>query len=138
MIDPDLAQLIVENARDYAVFSLDLEGRITAWSGGAEHLFGYSEAEAREKFGAVDIYKTDFRPMKATLSGAKARTMMKLVVEAKTDRVLGVHIVGEGAAEMIQCLAIAVKAGLKKRDFDETMALHPTSAEELVLMRVKA
>ncbi|MDZ7628971.1 MAG: glutathione-disulfide reductase [Parvularculaceae bacterium] len=99
---------------------------------------GYSEAEAREKFGAVDIYKTDFRPMKATLSGAKARTMMKLVVEQKTQRVLGIHIVGEGAAEMIQCLAIAVKAGLTKRDFDETMALHPTSAEELVLMRGKA
>ncbi len=98
---------------------------------------GYSEAEAREKFGAVDIYKTDFRPMKATLSGTKARTMMKLVVEASSDRVLGVHIVGEGAAEMIQCLAIAVKAGLNKRDFDETMALHPTSAEELVLMRGK-
>jgi glutathione reductase (NADPH) len=96
---------------------------------------GYSESEAREKVGAVDIYKTDFRPMKATLSGAKARTMMKLVVEAKTDRVLGVHIVGEGAPEMIQCLAIAVKAGLTKRDFDDTMALHPTSAEELVLMR---
>jgi glutathione reductase (NADPH) len=99
---------------------------------------GYAEAEAREKFGAVDIYKTDFRPMKATLSGGKARTMMKLVVERKTNRVLGVHIVGEGAPEMIQCLAIAVKAGLTKRDFDDTMALHPTSAEELVLMRGKA
>jgi len=98
---------------------------------------GYSEAEARDKFGAVDIYKTDFRPMKATLSGAKARTMMKLVVEPATTRVLGVHIVGEGAAEMIQCLAVAVKAGLTKRDFDDTMALHPTSAEELVLMRSK-
>lgn len=99
---------------------------------------GYSEAEAREKFGEVDIYKTDFRPMKATMSGAKARTMMKLVVETKTSRVVGVHIVGEGAPEMIQCLAIAVKAGLTKRDFDDTMALHPTSAEELVLMRAKA
>jgi glutathione reductase (NADPH) len=99
---------------------------------------GYSEAEARAKFGAVEIYRTDFRPMKATISGAKARTMMKLVVEEKTGRVLGVHIVGDGAPEMIQCLAIAVKAGLTKRDFDETMALHPTSAEELVLMRVKA
>ena len=98
---------------------------------------GYSEEDARKKFGAVDIYKTDFRPMKNTLSGAESRTFMKLVVEAKTDRVLGVHIVGEGAPEMIQCLAIAVKAGLKKKDFDDTMALHPTSAEELVLMRTK-
>lgn len=98
---------------------------------------GYSEEEARRKFGPVDIYKTDFRPMKNTLSGAESRTFMKLVVEAKTDRVLGVHIVGDGAPEMIQCLAIAVKAGLKKKDFDDTMALHPTSAEELVLMRTK-
>jgi glutathione reductase (NADPH) len=98
---------------------------------------GYSEEEARKKFGAVDIYKTDFRPMKNTLSGAETRTFMKLVVEAATGRVLGVHIVGEGAPEMIQCLAIAVKAGLKKRDFDDTMALHPTSSEELVLMRTK-
>lgn len=99
---------------------------------------GFSEAEAREKFGLVDIYKTDFRPMKATMSGARSRTMMKLVVEPKASRVVGVHIVGEGAPEMIQCLAIAVKAGLTKRDFDGTMALHPTSAEELVLLRTKA
>lgn len=98
---------------------------------------GYSEEEARKKFGAVDIYKTDFRPMKNTLSGAQSRTFMKLVVEQKTDKVVGVHIVGDGAPEMIQCLAIAVKAGLTKKDFDDTMALHPTSAEELVLMRTK-
>lgn len=98
---------------------------------------GYSEGEARKKFGAVDVYKADFRPMKNTLSGAESRTFMKLVVEAKSDRILGVHIVGEGAPEMIQCLAISVKAGLKKRDFDDTIALHPTSAEELVLMRTK-
>ncbi|MEZ5921457.1 MAG: glutathione-disulfide reductase [Parvularculaceae bacterium] len=98
---------------------------------------GYSEGDARKKFGAVDIYKTDFRPMKNTLSGSESRTLMKLVVEQKTDRVLGVHIVGEGAGEMAQCLAIAVKAGLKKKDFDDTIALHPTSAEELVLMRTK-
>ncbi len=98
---------------------------------------GYSEEAARKKFGQVDIYKTDFRPLKNTLSGSEARTMMKLVVEAKTDRVLGVHIVGEGAPEMIQCLAVAVKAGLAKQAFDDTIALHPTSAEELVLMRTK-
>lgn len=98
---------------------------------------GLTEEEARRQAGAVDIYMTDFRPLKNTLSGSQARTMMKLVVGAGTDRVLGVHIVGEGAPEMIQCLAIAVKAGLTKRQFDETMALHPTSAEELVLMRTK-
>ncbi len=98
---------------------------------------GYSEGDARRKFGATDVYKTDFRPMKNTLSGSEARTYMKLVVEQSTQRVVGVHIVGEGAPEMIQCLAIAVKAGATKRQFDETMALHPTSAEELVLMRTK-
>lgn len=98
---------------------------------------GYSEGDARRKFGAVDIYKTDFRPMKNTLSGSEARTFMKLVVEERTQKVVGVHIVGEGAPEMIQCLAIAVKAGLTKKDFDDTVALHPTSAEELVLMRNK-
>jgi glutathione reductase (NADPH) len=98
---------------------------------------GYAEGAARAKFGAVDVYKTDFRPMKATLSGDEAHTYMKLVVEAKTGKVVGVHIVGEGAPEMIQCLAIAVKAGVTKRQFDDTLALHPTSAEELVLMRTK-
>lgn len=99
---------------------------------------GLSEREARGRFGAVDVYRTDFRPMKATLSGAGERVFMKLVVDQATDRVLGVHIVGEGAAEMIQCLAVAVKAGVTKRQFDDTMAVHPTSAEELVLMRTKA
>ena len=98
---------------------------------------GYAEHEARREFGEVDIYKTDFRPMKNTLSGSEHRTLMKLVVDAKSDRVVGVHIVGEGAPEMVQCLAIAVKAGVTKRQFDETCALHPTSAEELVTMREK-
>jgi glutathione reductase (NADPH) len=98
---------------------------------------GYAEHEARREFGQVDIYKTDFRPMKNTLSGSEARTMMKVVVAAASQKVVGVHIVGEGAPEMIQCLAIAVKAGLTKKDFDDTVALHPTAAEELVLMRTK-
>ncbi len=98
---------------------------------------GLSEAEARKEHGAVDIYKTSFRPMKNTLSGSASRMAMKLVVDAASERVLGVHIVGEGAPEMIQCLAIAVKAGLRKKDFDDTIALHPTSAEEIVLMRTK-
>ncbi|MBI1366327.1 MAG: glutathione-disulfide reductase [Alphaproteobacteria bacterium] len=98
---------------------------------------GLPEHEARRAFKHIDIYKTDFRPMKNTLSGSEHRTMMKLVVDADTDRVLGCHIVGEGAPEMIQCLAIALRAGATKRDFDETCALHPTSAEELVTMREK-
>ncbi|MBY0421595.1 MAG: glutathione-disulfide reductase, partial [Parvularculaceae bacterium] len=89
---------------------------------------GLSEAEARARFGAVDIYKTDFRPMKNTLSGSPHRTFMKLVVDAASERVVGVHIVGEDAAEMAQCLAIAVKAGVTKKQFDSTVAVHPTAA----------
>ncbi|MEQ8749223.1 MAG: FAD-dependent oxidoreductase, partial [Amphiplicatus sp.] len=98
---------------------------------------GYAEHEARKKFAKVDIYKTDFRPMKNMLSGNEQRTLMKLVVDAESDRVVGVHIVGEGAPEMIQCLAIAVKAGVTKQQFDETCALHPTAAEELVTIKTK-
>ncbi|WP_020178026.1 glutathione-disulfide reductase [Methylopila sp. M107] len=97
---------------------------------------GLSEAEARAK-GEVDIYKARFRPMKATLSGREERVLMKLVVDAATDRMLGVHIVGEDAAEMIQVAAIAVKMGATKADFDATMALHPSAAEELVTLRTK-
>ena len=98
---------------------------------------GYAEHEARHEFKNVDIYKADFRSMKHMLTGSQERVLMKLVVDGDTDRVLGCHIVGEDAAEMIQCVAIAVKAGLKKKDFDDTVALHPTIAEELVTMREK-
>ncbi|WP_425409966.1 glutathione-disulfide reductase [Hyphococcus sp.] len=98
---------------------------------------GYSEQDARHEFDNVDIYKTNFRAMKHMLTGSEERVMMKLVVDGDTDRVLGCHIVGEDAPEMIQCIAIAVKAGLKKKDFDDTVALHPTIAEELVTMREK-
>jgi glutathione reductase (NADPH) len=98
-------------------------------------VIGLTETMARERFGRVDIYKATFRPMKATLSGRDTRVLMKLVVDATSDRVLGCHIVGEGAAEMIQTIGIAVKMGATKADFDATMALHPTAAEELVTMR---
>jgi glutathione reductase (NADPH) len=96
---------------------------------------GLTEAEARARFSRVDIYKTDFRPIKATMSGRDTRVLMKLVVDGATDRVVGCHIVGDGAAEMAQILAIAVKMKATKADFDATMALHPTAAEELVTMR---
>src|SRR5215475_10312877 len=98
---------------------------------------GLTETQARAEFSNVDIYKTTFRPMKATLSGRDTKVLMKLVVDATTDRVVGCHIVGEGAAEMIQTIGIAVKMGATKADFDATMALHPTAAEELVTMRTK-
>lgn len=98
---------------------------------------GLSESAAKAAGKAIDIYRTRFKPMKATLSGRDTAMLMKLVVEQKTEKVLGVHIVGENAAEMVQLAAIAVKMGATKRDFDNTVALHPTAAEELVTLRNK-
>jgi glutathione reductase (NADPH) len=96
---------------------------------------GLTEAQARAQFSHVDIYKADFRPIKATMSGRDTRVLMKLVVDGTTDRVLGCHIVGDTAAEIVQAVAIAVKMKATKADFDATIALHPTAAEELVTMR---
>ena len=96
---------------------------------------GLTEAEARAQFSRVDIYKTDFRPIKSTMSGRDTRILMKLVVDGTTDRVVGCHIVGDTAAEIVQAVAIAVKMKATKADFDATFALHPTAAEELVTMR---
>ena len=98
---------------------------------------GLTEAEARARLARTDIYKAMFRPLKATLSGRATSVLMKLVVDGHSDRLVGCHIVGEGAAEMAQLAAIAVKMGAKKADFDATIALHPTAAEELVTMRKK-
>jgi glutathione reductase (NADPH) len=96
---------------------------------------GLTEQEALAKFSHVDIYKTAFRPIKSTMSGRDTRVLMKLVVDGATDRVLGCHIVGDSAAETIQAVAIAIKMKATKADFDATIALHPTAAEELVTMR---
>ena len=98
---------------------------------------GLSEADARKTHGAVDIYKTRFRPMKYTLSGREERMLMKLVVAADSGRVVGCHILGPDAAEMVQMAAIAMRMGATKADFDMTMALHPSAAEELVTLRDK-
>jgi glutathione reductase (NADPH) len=98
---------------------------------------GLTEAEARARLPRTDIYKAMFRPMKATLSGRATSVLMKLVVDGHTDRVVGCHVVGEGAGEMAQLAAVAVKMGATKADFDATVALHPTAAEELVTMRKK-
>jgi glutathione reductase (NADPH) len=98
---------------------------------------GLTEAQARADFRTVDIYKTSFRPMKHTLSGRDERMLMKLVVDGETDRVLGCHICGPDAGEMAQLLGISLRLGAKKSDFDATMAVHPTAAEELVTMREK-
>jgi glutathione reductase (NADPH) len=99
---------------------------------------GLTEAKACERYPRVDIYKTSFRPMKATLAGRDTRTFMKLVVDAVSQRVLGCHIVGPDAGEMIQLVGIAIKMKATKADFDTVMAVHPTAAEELVTMREKA
>ncbi|MDW5375521.1 glutathione-disulfide reductase [Halomonas sp. HP20-15] len=96
---------------------------------------GLSEEEARAEFDEVRIYTADFRPMKHTLSGSDERCLMKLVVDDTSDRVVGAHMVGEEAGEVIQGIAIAVRAGLSKTDFDATVGIHPTGAEEFVTMR---
>ncbi|MFP5306170.1 MAG: glutathione-disulfide reductase [Gammaproteobacteria bacterium] len=96
---------------------------------------GLSEEAARAHHPQVDVYRSEFRPLKATLSGSAERMLMKLVVDGATQRVLGAHMLGEGAAEMAQLLAIALRMNATKADFDATMALHPTAAEEWVTMR---
>ena len=101
-------------------------------------VIGLTESQARERLAKVDIYKTSFRPMKATLSGRDTRIFMKLVVDGSTDRVAGCHIIGPDAGELIQLVGVAVKMRATKADFDATMAVHPTAAEELVTMREKA
>jgi glutathione reductase (NADPH) len=98
---------------------------------------GLTETDARRSHAAVDIYRTNFRPMKTLFAGNEQRTLMKMVVDGGNDQVLGVHIAGPDAPEMIQLAAIAVKAGITKKQWDSTMALHPTAAEEIVLMREK-
>jgi glutathione reductase (NADPH) len=99
---------------------------------------GLTETQARHQLAKVEIYKTSFRPMKATLSGRDTRIFMKLLVDGITGRVVGCHIAGPDAGELIQVIGIAVKMGATKADFDATMAVHPTAAEELVTMREKA
>ena len=98
---------------------------------------GLSEADARHKYGKVDIYLTRFRPMKTAFAGDDERCLMKLVVEEKTQKVVGCHIVGPDSGEMIQMAAIAVKMGVTKPQWDSTCAVHPTLAEELVTLREK-
>lgn len=96
---------------------------------------GLTEAEARNKLGTVKIYTSDFRPMKNVLANRDERALYKMVVDATTNKVVGLHMIGPDAPEILQAAAIAVKAGLTKQDFDDTVALHPSMAEELVLLK---
>ena len=96
---------------------------------------GLTEGEARHKLGTVKTFTSDFRPMKNVLAGRNERSLYKMVVDSETDEIVGLHMIGPDAPEILQAAAIAVKARLKKADFDATIALHPTMSEELVLMR---
>ncbi|HXC74534.1 MAG TPA: glutathione-disulfide reductase [Sphingomicrobium sp.] len=96
---------------------------------------GMTEGQARNKLGQVKTFTSDFRPMKNVLAGRNERSLYKLVVDGTSDQIVGIHMIGPDAPELLQVAAIAVKAKLKKADFDATLALHPTMAEELVLMR---
>jgi glutathione reductase (NADPH) len=97
---------------------------------------GYSEEDARNHYGDVDVYRSEFRPMRHTLAGREERALMKMIVERGGDKVVGLHVVGPDAAEIVQGFAVAVKCGLTKAQFDSTLGIHPTAAEELVTMRV--
>ena len=96
---------------------------------------GLTEGEARNKYGSVKVYESDFRPMKNVLAGRNERSLYKMVCDEHTGKILGIHMIGPEAAEIMQAAAVAVKAGLTKADFDATTAIHPTMAEELVLLR---
>ncbi|KQT32912.1 glutathione reductase [Sphingomonas sp. Leaf412] len=96
---------------------------------------GLTEAEARQKLGSVKVYSSDFRPMKNVLANRDERALYKMVCDGETDRVVGIHMIGPDVPEIIQAAAVAVKAGLTKAQFDDTVALHPTMAEELVLLK---
>ncbi len=98
---------------------------------------GLTEAEARERFTTIDVYRSTFRPLKHTLSGRDEQTLMKLVVDRATDRVLGCHMIGPDAGEIIQGLAVALRCNATKAQFDATVGIHPTAAEEFVTMREK-
>jgi glutathione reductase (NADPH) len=96
---------------------------------------GMTESEARNTLGNIKVYQSDFRPMKNVVAGRNERSLYKMIVDAANDRIVGIHMIGPEAPEIMQAAAIAVKARLTKADFDATVAIHPTMAEELVLFK---
>jgi glutathione reductase (NADPH) len=96
---------------------------------------GLTETEARNRYEGIDIYKSVFTPMKHTLSGLGEKTLMKIIITRSTDRVIGIHMVGADASEIIQGMAVAIRAGAPKAVFDSTIGIHPTAAKEFVTMR---
>ena len=99
---------------------------------------GLTEAEATSRYASVDVYESSFRPMKLTMTERQERTYMKLLVDPQSDRVLGMHMLGPDAGEIIQGLAVAMTCGVTKTQLDATIGIHPTAAEEFVTMRTRA
>ncbi len=127
LYNPDMVNYVVSYDNvPTAVFSQPTIGTV-----------GLTEEDARQQYENVDIYRANFRPMKNTISGAESRVLMKLVVDADSDKVLGVHMAGPDAGEIVQGFAVALKAGATKAVFDSTIGIHPTAAEEFVTMRTK-
>ena len=141
----NLTPVAVAEGQALADFLFNPSGRTVDYDGVPSAVFsqppvgtvGLTEAEARARYGAVDVYRSTFRPLKHTLSGRDEQAMMKLVVDSRSDRVLGVHMVGPEAGEIIQGIAVALKCGATKAQFDATIGIHPTTAEEFVLMGEK-
>ena len=128
--------VVAENLFGSGGRSLDYEGIATAiFSNPSVGSVGLSEAKARERLGDIDVYRTAFGPLRHQLTGSGEQVLMKLVVDRQTERVLGVHMVGPDAGEIIQGFAVALKCGATKRQFDATIGIHPTIAEEFVTMR---
>ena len=98
---------------------------------------GMSEESALEKFKEIDVYTSEFRPVKLTLSKSDEKVFIKLIVDCETERVIGLHYIGIDAAEIVQGFSVAIVSGLKKRDFDKTIGIHPSSAEEILTLREK-
>ncbi len=128
--------VVAENLFGTGERSLDYEGIPTAiFSNPNVGTVGLSEAKARERHGDIDVYRTAFGPLRHQLTGSGEQVLMKLVVDRMSDRVLGVHMVGPDAGEIIQGFAVALKCGATKRQFDTTIGIHPTMAEEFVTLR---
>jgi glutathione reductase (NADPH) len=131
--------VVAENLFGSGGSSLDYEGiPTTIFSNPNVGTVGLSEAKARERFGDIDVYRTNFGPLRHQLTGSGEKVLMKLVVDRNTERVLGVHMVGPDAGEIIQGFAVALKCGATKRQFDATIGIHPTIAEEFVTLREAA
>lgn len=131
------ANTLISNLFNHKNQVMDYEGIPTAvFSNPNIGTVGLTEEQAREQFETVDVYRSRFTPMKRSLSGGNEKTFMKMIVDRNSDKVLGLHMVGDDAGEIVQGMAVALKAGATKSVFDDTIGIHPTTAEEFVTMRM--